>query len=100
MSDWGENATNPQNREGKKIASCGRKDFSKISDIKKDTYICTLHLEGQGPTKDYAYPVLATLTEKEHNQQTTQAKTRARPKKRRENPIEEAAASKKYQRQS
>ena len=38
----------------------GRKDFNCIEQIKKDTYICSLHFFGQkGPTDDHPDPVKA-----------------------------------------
>ncbi|XP_048576644.1 uncharacterized protein LOC125559010 [Nematostella vectensis] len=102
MTEWEKGQQILKTEKAKRwLHACGRKDFSKISDIKKDTYICTLHfMEGKGPTEDHPYPVLATLTEKEQNQRATRAKTRSRSRKRRENPIEETGASKKHQQES
>ena len=35
---------------------CGRQDFSKLSQIKKDTYICSLHFVGsQGTGTDFGH---------------------------------------------
>eukprot|EP00795_Rhopilema_esculentum_P005641 gene5641-10866_t len=48
------------------LHACGRKDFSKLEQITKDTYICFLYFfNGQGPTEENSDPVLAILTEKE-----------------------------------
>ncbi|EDO36466.1 predicted protein [Nematostella vectensis] len=69
MTEWEKGQQILKTEKAKRwLHACGRKDFSKISDIKKDTYICTLHfMEGKGPTEDHPYPVIATLTEKEQN---------------------------------
>ena len=43
---------------------CGRKYFTKLKQITKDTYICSLHFVGnEGPTDENPEPILATLTE-------------------------------------
>ena len=40
------------------LHACGRKDFSRISDTKKDTYICSLHFAGEhGPTDENPDPI-------------------------------------------
>ena len=48
------------------LQACGRKDFSRLEQITKDTYTFSLHFcNSQGPTDQNPDPVLATLTEKE-----------------------------------
>lgn len=45
---------------------CGRKDFTKLKQISKDTYICSLHFVGsKGPTEEDPEPFLATLSAEE-----------------------------------
>ena len=48
------------------IYLCGRKDFSSIDQVTKDTYICSLHFSNKiGPVNDDDEPINATLTEQE-----------------------------------
>ena len=67
MTKWElEQAKIKTERAKRWLHACGRKDFSKLEQITKDTYICSLHFfNGQGPTEENPDPVLATLTEKE-----------------------------------
>ena len=63
MSDW-ERQQNFKKTEKAKTKSwlhaCGRKDFNRIEQIKKNTYICPLHFVGQkGPTEEHPDPVKA-----------------------------------------
>ena len=42
------------------LHACGRKDFNRIEQIKKETYICSLHSVAQkGPTEEHPDPVKA-----------------------------------------
>ena len=46
------------------IYLCGRKDFTSIDQVTKDTHICSLHFVSlSGPTEDHPEPFLASLTE-------------------------------------
>ena len=61
MSDW-ERQQNLKKAEKAKrwLHACGKKDFNCIEQIKKDTYICSLHFAGQkGPTEEHPDPVKA-----------------------------------------
>ena len=65
---------------------CGRKDFTKLEQITKDTYICSLHFIGsKGPTDDNPEPILATLTPEERDMR--QARKRKAPRERGERPV-------------
>ena len=45
---------------------CGRKDFTKLKQITKDTYTCSLHfVDGKSLTDEDADPILATHTDSE-----------------------------------
>ena len=42
--------------------ACSRQNFS-VENVKKDTYICSLHfVGGKGPTTDHPHPIPATAT--------------------------------------
>ena len=64
MTEWEKNQAKPKTEKAKRWQFlCGRKDFQKFEQIKKDTYICSLHfIGGKSPTDPEAEPVLATLT--------------------------------------
>ena len=56
MSDW-ERQQNLKDWKSRWLHACGRKDFNHIEQIKKDTYICSLHFVGQeGPTEEHPDP--------------------------------------------
>ncbi len=59
---------------------CGRKDFCKVDQITKDTYICSLHFDGsKGPTEEHPDPILDTLSKSELARSAT--RKRKAPKK-------------------
>ena len=65
---------------------CGRKDFTKLEQIAKDTYICSLHFVGsKGPTDDNPEPILATLNPEERDMR--QVRKRKAPRERGERPV-------------
>ena len=42
------------------LHACGKKDFDRIEQIKKDTYICSLHFVGhEGPSEEHPDPIKA-----------------------------------------
>lgn len=86
MTDWEKQKANQQTVAAKRwMHACGRKDFSKLEQITKDTYICSLHfINGKGPTENNPDPILASLTEKE---QEGRLKRRKPPRKRDECPL-------------
>ena len=86
MTDWEKQKANEQTVKAKHwMHACGRKDFSKLQQITKDTYICSLHfINGNGPTADNPDPILASLTEKE---QEGRMKRRKPPRKRDQCPL-------------
>ena len=56
---------------------CGRKDFSKIEDIKISSYVCSLHFDTlAGPTDECPEPYLATLSDKEQETRTRKKRNR------------------------
>ena len=61
MSDWERQQNLKKTEKAKRwLHACGRKDFNRIEQIKKDTYICSLHFVGQkGPTEEHPDPVKA-----------------------------------------
>lgn len=67
MTDWEKQKANQQTVAAKCwMHACGRKDFSKLEQITKDTCICSLHfINEKGPTENNPDPILASLTEKE-----------------------------------
>ena len=58
------------------IHACGRKDFTKVEQIKKDTYICSIHFVDGKPTEANPEPMFGHLTERE---QTARMKRRNAP---------------------
>ena len=83
MTSWQKEQQKQKTEKAKhRLQACGRKDFSRISDIKKDIFICSLHFVGEnGPTDDNpdsikADPVLASTL------LTMKKKKRKPPKKR------------------
>ena len=64
MTEWEKNQAKLKTEKAKRWQFlCGRKDFQKLEQIKRDTYICSLHfIGGKSPTDPEAEPVLATLT--------------------------------------
>ena len=71
------------------LHACGRKDFCSLSDVKKDTYICSIHFYGgQGTTEDHPDPVLALLTQEEVQGRLIRAAKRSERSK-----LEKAACS-------
>eukprot|EP00794_Sanderia_malayensis_P010599 gene10599-11720_t len=67
MTKWEQDQAKKKTERAKRwLHACGRKDFSNIKQITKDTYICSLHFANAlGPTEEHPDPVLATLTKKE-----------------------------------
>ena len=66
--------------------ACGRKDFCELSQIKKDTYICTLHfVDGNGPMENHPDPILAALSEAERDKRAAYARKRAKSSARNRN---------------
>ena len=61
MSDWERQQNLKKTEKAKRwLHACGRKDFNRTEQIKKDTYICSLHFVGQkGPTEEHPDPVKA-----------------------------------------
>ena len=61
MSDWERQLNLKKTEKAKRwFHACGRKDFNRIEQIKKDTYMCSLHFAGQkGPTEKHSDPVKA-----------------------------------------
>ena len=58
MSDWERQQNLKKTEKAKRwFHACGRKDFNRIEQIKKDTYIYSLHFVGQGPTEEHPDPV-------------------------------------------
>ncbi len=44
LTDWEKKREQEKTKKAERwLHACGRKDFCRLSDIKKDTYICTLH---------------------------------------------------------
>ena len=79
MTEWEKNRAKLKTEKAKRWQFlCGRKDFQKLEQIRKDTYICSLHFIGaKSPTDPEAEPVLATLTPDETQRQ--QARKRKVP---------------------
>ena len=70
------------------LHACGRKDFCSLSDVKKDTYICSIHFYGgKGTTEDHPDPVLALLTQEEVQGRLIRAAKRSRAKQARESCV-------------
>lgn len=58
MTKWEEEQAKLKTEKAKRWQYlCGRKNFSKLSQIEKDTYICSLHFVGGN-----SEPILATLS--------------------------------------
>ena len=48
MTSWQKEQEKQKTEKAKRwLQACGRKDFSGISDIKKDIFICSLHFVGE-----------------------------------------------------
>lgn len=80
MTEWEKNQAKLKTEKAKRWQYlCGRADFTKLEQIHKDTYICSLHFaEGVDPRTDLnAEPFLATLTPEEHEKR--QARKRKPP---------------------
>ena len=62
---------------------CGRKDFTSIDQVTKDTYICSLHfVSTSGPTDEHPEPFLASLTEEQKESRLRKKLKRTMPKNR------------------
>ena len=87
LTDWEKNRELEKTAKAKRwLHACGRKDFCELSQIKKDTYICTLHfVGGNGPTEDHPDPILATLSEAEREKRAAYARKRAKSSARNRN---------------
>ena len=73
---------------------CGQKDFTKLEQITKDTYICLLHFIGsKGLTDDNPEPILPTLTPEERDMR--QAHKRKAPREHGERPVVQSKRKKK-----
>ena len=61
MTSWQKEQEKQKTEKVKRwLHACGRKDFSRISDIKKNAYICSLHFVGEnGPTDENPDPIKA-----------------------------------------
>ena len=58
MDNWLVNFENKKTEKAKRwMHACGRKDFSNVSQITKDTYICSIHFN-----KDSCDPIIAKST--------------------------------------
>ena len=70
MSDWERQQNLKKIEKAKRwLHACGRKDFNHIEQIKKDTYICSLHFVGQkGPTEEHPDHVKAGDDVRENHQ--------------------------------
>ena len=88
MTSWQKEQEKQKTEKVKRwLHACGRKDFSRISDIKKNAYICSLHFVGEnGPTDENPDPIKAdpVLTS---NLLPNKKKKRKPPKERQ--PLEE-----------
>ena len=73
---WEKNRELEKTEKAKRwLHACGRKDFCELNQIKKDTYICTLHfVGGKGPNDDRPDPILATLSEAEGEKRAAYAR--------------------------
>ena len=68
MSEWEKLKARRDTEKAKRwIHACGRKDFTKVEQIKKDTYICSIHFVDGKPTEANPEPMFAHLTEREQN---------------------------------
>ena len=63
MTEWEKGQEKQKTEKCRKwVYACGRKDFT-VDDVKKDTYICSIHFIGNnGPTDENPDPILATWT--------------------------------------
>ena len=53
MTSWQKEQEKQKTEKAKRwLYACGRKDFTHISDIKKDIYICSLHFVGENEPTD------------------------------------------------
>ena len=61
MTNWQKEQEKMKTEKAKRwLHACGRKNFSHTSDIKKDSYICSLHFIGEnGPTDENPDPIKA-----------------------------------------
>ena len=64
MTEWQKHQEQLKTEKSKIwLHACGRQEFNDVSQIKKDTYICSLHfIGGNGPTEINPNPLTATLT--------------------------------------
>ena len=61
ISDWERQQGFKKTEKAKRwLHACGRKNLNRIEQIKKDTYICSLHcVDKKGPTEEHPDPVKA-----------------------------------------
>ena len=61
ISDWERQQRFKKTEKAKRwLHACGRKDLNRIEQIKKDTYVCSLHcVDQKGPTEEHPDPVKA-----------------------------------------
>lgn len=73
MTNWEKQREGERTEKCKRwVHACGRRDFSKLCQVKKDTYICSLHFVGEnGPTDDNPDPLIATLSEEQLKQKSS-----------------------------
>lgn len=67
MTTWEKNKQREKTDIAKRwLYACGRQDFTRIDQVKKDAYICSLHfVGGKGLTDENPHPLLTTLTNEE-----------------------------------
>ena len=89
MNEWERNQAKLKTEKAKRWQFlCGRKDFQKLKQIKKDTYICSLHfVGGKGPGDLNAEPILATLTPEECEKRRNRKRKPPRPRSHDEKPV-------------